>query len=130
MVEPRWISLEAAQILHEMQIDEFGGSHGIRDVGLLDSALARPLNLFAYEDGVTLARLAASYCFGISRNHSFIDGNKRVAYVVARTILIKNGFDVVSTYDDKLSAMRSVASGTMTETELADWYAERVAPIE
>jgi death-on-curing protein len=62
MMEPGWISLEAAQILHDLQIDEFGGSHGIRDIGLLDSALGRPLNLFAYEEEATLARLAASYC--------------------------------------------------------------------
>ena len=129
MEEPRWITLEAAILLHELQIAEFGGSDGVRDVGLLDSAMARPKNLFLYGDDVTVSRLAASYCFGISRNHPFIDGNKRVAYVVARTFLQKNGNDIVASAAEKIETMLAVASGEMPEEALADWFAAHAAPV-
>lgn len=130
MEEPRWITIEAAILLHGLQIAEFGGSDGVRDLGLLDSALARPRNLFLYEEDVSITRLAASYCFGISRNHPFIDGNKRVAYVVSRTFLRKNGHDIVASVADKIAAMLALASGQMTEGELAHWFADHFAAIE
>jgi len=129
MEEPRWITLEAAILLHEFQIADFGGSDGVRDLGLLDSAMARPRNLFLYEADVPFSRLAASYCFGISRNHPFIDGNKRVAYVVAITFLKKNGHDIVATTTEKIETMLAVASGNMSEEALAEWFAARTAPI-
>lgn len=129
MQEPRWISLDATLHLHTAQIAAFGGSDGVRDLGLLDSALNRPRNLFFYsEEPVPYSRLAASYCFGISRNHPFVDGNKRVAYVVARTFLIKNGHDLAASYEDKLETMLAVASGEMSEESLTDWFARHVAP--
>lgn len=128
-MEPRWISKEAALLLHEMQIGEFGGSKGIRDLGLLESALARPINLYLYEDDVPLSRLAASYCFGISRNHPFVDGNKRVAYVVARTFLKLNNQDLVGTYSMKLDTMMALASGALDEEHLAIWFQEHTEPL-
>lgn len=128
MDEPRWITLEAAILLHEFQIDEFGGSDGVRDVGLLDSAMMRPRNLLLYEGDVPLSRLAASYCYGISRNHPFIDGNKRVAYVVARTFLQKNGHDIEATVAEKIETMLAVASGEISEETLAVWFADHTAP--
>jgi death-on-curing protein len=112
-----------------MQIGEFGGSKGIRDLGLLESALARPINLYLYEDDVSLSRLAASYCFGISRDHPFVDGNKRVAYVVARTFLKLNNHDLGGTYNTKLDTMMALASGTLDEDQLAIWFQEHTAPI-
>lgn len=130
MREPRWISLEAAVILHNDQIAAFGGSDGVRDNGLLDSALTRPRNLFLYEEGISLSQLAASYCFGISRNHPFVDGNKRVAYVVARTFLIKNGYDLTATKEEKLSTMLALASGKLSEEELSGWFAGHVVPLD
>jgi death on curing protein len=108
---------------------EFGGSAGVRDLGLLDSALARPKNLFVYEDSVPLYQLAASYCFGISRNHPFVDGNKRAAYVVARTFLRKNGFDIVAPYSAKLETMLALASGQLTEEALARWFSTHVVSL-
>ncbi|MBL7644769.1 MAG: type II toxin-antitoxin system death-on-curing family toxin [Candidatus Hydrogenedentes bacterium] len=129
MDEPRWITLEAAILLHEFQIAEFGGSDGVRDVGLLDSAMTRPRNLFLYELDVPLSRLAASYCYGISRNHPFVDGNKRVAYVVARTFLQKNGHDIVASPAEKIKAMLALASGQMPEDELVHWFAEHFVSL-
>lgn len=91
--------------------------------------MTRPRNLFLYEVDVPLSRLAASYCYGISRNHPFIDGNKRVAYVVARTFLQKNGHDIVATAAEKIETMLAVASGEMTEDGLATWFADRFVSL-
>ena len=82
MKEPEWIAYDVVLAIHEAQLAEHGGSPGIRDQGLLDSALARPQNLHVYSEGATLAQLAASYAVGIAKNHGFIDGNKRTTWVV------------------------------------------------
>ena len=82
MKEPEWVSYDVVLAIHEAQLAEHGGSPGIRDQGLLDSALARPQNLHVYSEGATLAQLAASYAVGIAKNHGFIDGNKRTTWVV------------------------------------------------
>ncbi|MEO6911644.1 MAG: type II toxin-antitoxin system death-on-curing family toxin, partial [Edaphobacter sp.] len=87
MGEPRWISRRAVLAIHSEQLAEHGGSDGIRDETLLESALAKPLNVFAYAHEPNVFRLAASYAFGIARNHAFIDGNKRTALVVSITFL-------------------------------------------
>lgn len=128
MNEPRWISTESAILMHSCQIEEFGGSDGLRDRGLLESAMARPKNLFAYGEMVTMSQLAAAYCFGISRNHPFVDGNKRVAYVVARVFLQKNGFDITASYQEKLDTMLALASGKMSDTALDEWFAQVTVP--
>lgn len=115
--------------IHHRQIAQYGGSEGLRDPGLLDSALNRPINLFLYEGLVPLSRLAASYCFGISRNHPFVDGNKRVAYVAARVFLLLNGLNIAPTEDDIVDTMLGVASGILNEDALAQWFEAHVAPI-
>lgn len=126
--EPLWITIEMALEMHSRQIARYGGSDGVRDLGLLDSALNRPRNLFLYEGPVSMARLAASYCFGISRNHPFIDGNKRVSFVAARSFLLANGCNITATEEEKVETMLAVASGDMPEETLAEWFASHMAP--
>ena len=122
MPEIIWLLEEAVRAIHERQISEHGGSSGIRDEGLLLSALARPQHLLAY--GVPppdAAALAAAYAFAIARNHPFIDGNKRTALVAARTFLLINGFDLEASQGEKYLTFLRLAKGSLTEEELANW---------
>lgn len=122
-----WLLEETITAIHHRQIAEHGGSEGLRDEGLLLSALARPQNLFAYGEPVPdLAALAAAYAYGIARNHPFVDGNKRTALVAARTFLILNGVDLEATQDDKVLTFLSLAEGAVSEEELADWVRKRI----
>lgn len=116
-----WIHEETAAGIHSRQIAEHGGSDGIRDQGLLQSALARPQNLLAYGEDVDLAALAASYAYGIAKNHPFIDGNKRTALVVMRTFLAANGAEFVASQQDKYITILKLAEGSLEEDELAEW---------
>ena len=117
-----WLLEETLTAIHHRQIAEHGGSEGLRDEGLLLSALARPQNLLAYgEPPPDLASLAAAYAYGIARNHPFVDGNKRTALVAARTFLILNGVDLEATQDDKVLTFLTLAEGAISEEELADW---------
>ncbi len=116
-----WVNVNAVHPIHERQIAEHGGSSGVRDEGLLLSALARAENLYAYGDNVDLAALAASYAFGIAKNHPFIDGNKRTALVVMRTFLLLNGAEFVATPEDKYTTILKLAEGAISEEELAAW---------
>lgn len=128
MKEPIWIREVEALAFHAQQIALFGGSDGIRDRGLLDSALARPKNLFAYsEKALTMADLAAAYAVGISGNHPVIDGNKRTAMAVAFVFLEFNGFPVTATQEDACLTFLSLAAGEITESELAIWLAEHTS---
>jgi death on curing protein len=122
-----WLLEETLTAIHHRQIAEHGGSEGLRDEGLLLSALARPQNLLTYgEPAPDLASLAAAYAYGIARNHPFVDGNKRTALVAARTFLILNGVDVEATQDDKVLTFLNLAEGTVSEEELADWIRKRI----
>jgi death-on-curing protein len=122
-----WLLEGTLTAIHHRQIAEHGGSEGLRDEGLLSSALARPKNLLAYsEPPPDLASLAAAYAYGIARNHPFIDGNKRVALVAARTFLILNGVDLDATQDDKFLIFLNLAEGAISEKELADWIRNRL----
>jgi death-on-curing protein len=121
--EPIWIREIEALAFHTQQIALFGGSDGVRDGGLLDSALARPRNLFAYsETAVTMAELAAAYAFGISANHPFVDGNKRTAMQTAFVFLEFNGHAVTASQEDACLRFLRLASGEITEDELAQWF--------
>lgn len=127
MTEIVWLLEETLTAIHHRQIAEHGGSEGLRDEGLLSSALARPQNLFAYGEPLAdLASLAAAYAYGIARNHPFIDGNKRTALVAARTSLILNGVDLDATQDDKFLTFLNLAEGAVSEEELADWIRKRI----
>lgn len=128
MDEPEWLTDEVAQQIHELQLAEHGGIAGIRDVGLLSSALSRPRNVLAYVSGTDLAALAASYATGIARNHPFLDGNKRTAAVVAETFLEINGWLMKANDDEWFATMLSLATGELSEEQLATWLREHVRP--
>jgi death-on-curing protein len=122
--EPVWIRKGDALALHEQQIVLFGGAAGVRDAGLLESALARPRDLFTYaERPVTMAELAAAYAFGISSNHPFLDGNKRTAMHVSFVFLEFNGVHVLATPPDACLTFLGLAAGEISEPELAPWFA-------
>ncbi|HSN63219.1 MAG TPA: type II toxin-antitoxin system death-on-curing family toxin [Azonexus sp.] len=114
-----WIEESVVWAVHEAQLAEHGGSAGVRDPGLLASALARPLNLAAY-DGEA-AGLAAAYGFGIARNHPFIDGNKRTAFVCAELFLALNGYQLQAEDANCVSTMLALAAGEISEAEFAAW---------
>lgn len=123
MQEPYWISLEAAVAFHERQLAEHGGGAGVRDEGLLESALAKPQNLFLYSDGqVDLAAMAASYAYGIATNHPFIDGNKRTALVVSFVFVEMNGYMMTASEVDAYTTILALAAGDLSEDELAAWF--------
>ena len=118
---PIWIEIREAEAIHERLIAEHGGQDGIRDRNLLESALARPKQLFADGDRPSLAQLAASYAFGIARKHPFIDGNKRVALVVAFAFLELNGWIVNTSQEDTYLHIISLAAGELDEPGCAEW---------
>lgn len=116
-----WISLDAVLAIHDEQVAEHGGIRGTRDLGVIDSALARPRNLVAYGKP-DAASLAASYAFGLCSNHGFLDGNKRTAYVVAETFLDLNGHAMNASDQAVVNTMMAVASGSMPEEQLVEWF--------
>jgi death on curing protein len=126
--EPRWPTSSVALGIHADQISKHGGSKGLRDRGLLESALERPRNRRRYEPDSDLAQLAASYGFGIARNHPFIDGNKRVAFQAMYVFLGLNGLRIESREEEVVSLMLSVASGDTDEPEFASWLRENTVP--
>ena len=111
---------------HDRQLAEHGGGAGLRDAGALDSALARPRNRWEYGED-DLAVLAAAYAFGIARNHPFVDGNKRTAWVVARGFLRLNGLKFESEPLDVINTVLALAAGELAEDELADWFRTHLA---
>lgn len=120
MTASRWIDRAVLIAVHEMQLSEHGGGAGLRDLALLESALAKPLNLAAYGEPDACA-LAAAYGYGIARNHAFIDGNKRAAFVAVELFLRLNGWQLVAFDADCVLTMLAVATGDITESEFADW---------
>lgn len=120
-----WVSLAVAQAAHAEQLVEHGGGEGVRDAGLLESAMARPQHLLAY-DATDAAALAAAYAFGIARNHPFVDGNKRTAAVVSETFLVLNGCVLGASDVELVVAFLTLAAGDLSEDELADWFRTRL----
>jgi death on curing protein len=127
--ELRWISKRAVLALHSEQLAEHGGSDGIRDESLLDSALAKPQNVFAYAESPSIFTLAASYAFGIARNHAFIDGNKRTALVVSILFLNRNGWDIEAPREEVYYTFLNLAAGSVSEEELAVWFRAHAVEI-
>lgn len=129
MDDPIWIGPELAEAIHARQLAEHGGADGVRDRGLLESALSRPRHLFAYETPTPpIPALAAEYAFGIARNHPFIDGNKRTAYVVCRTFLKLNGYDFTASQADRYVAILELAAGDMEHDAFSQWLADHTEP--
>jgi death-on-curing protein len=126
--EPLWLSRQAIEIIHDEHLAEHGGAAGIRDAGLLESALARPQNLFAYGEGDTCV-LAATYATGAVRNHPFVDGNKRTGFLAAYTFLGLNGLDLIAPIPEVIVMTLDLASGEMPEEGFAAWLRDRTEPV-
>ena len=126
----QWIWIEEAVVwaVHEAQLAEHGGSAGVRDAGLLASALARPRNLAAYGDPDAPA-LAAAYGYGIARNHPFIDGNKRTAFVCTELFLVLNGMQLIADDANCVATMLALAASDITEAAYADWLRNHTASL-
>lgn len=121
----RWIHPDVIFAVHDRQLGEHGGSEGIRDAGVIESALARPVNLSGYGTP-DAADLAAAYAYGIARNHGFVDGNKRTAWIAARLFLADNGYRLGFEPQDAIRLMEGVAGGSVTEQALAAWFRGRL----
>ena len=121
----KWIDKRVLLLLHDESLAEHGGASGLRDEGLLDSALARPLNLAAYEKP-DVAALAASYAVGLAKNHAFVDGNKRAGFLAAGLFLFLNGRRLIASQSDATVTMLAVASGEMDEPMLAEWIRQNI----
>ena len=126
--EPIWLLPDFVIAVHERLMAEYGGSSGWRDEGLFESALARPIHLFTY-GSPSLTDLAAVYAVGIAKNHAFIDGNKRTAFVAAATFLARNGLRLTASEAEATVAMLRVAESSMTERQFARWLKEHTEPL-
>ena len=123
--EPKWVAASVVFAIHEEQLAEHGGGGEVRDQGLLDSALSRPRNLFAYENA-ELPHLAAAYAYGICKNHPFIDGNKRTSLVVAELFLALNGHALDAADVECVMVWQKLAVGEMDEQGLSQWFAQHI----
>lgn len=127
MKQPLWLLRAVIEAVHDAQLVEHGGATGIRDAGLLDSALARAANLYSYENA-DICALAAAYAFGIVRNHPFVDGNKRTAFLAAYILMSINGLELNADEVSAATAVISLASGALSEADFASWLRANSAP--
>jgi death on curing protein len=125
MTDWRWIAPAVVYAIHDRQLAEHGGQDGVRDRGAIESAFARPQNLALYEEP-DAADLAAAYAFGLARNHGFVDGNKRTAWVIARLFLADNGYRLRYDPTDAVRIVEALASGTVDQHGMAQWFRERL----
>jgi death-on-curing protein len=129
MSEPVWVRPNVLKLLHGESIAEHGGADGLRDEGLFETALARPQNLFAYEGVDDVARLAAAYAFGLAKNHAFVDGNKRIAFIACAMFLRLNGLRLVAEQSEAVLTFLALAAGDLDEKALADWVRKHAKPL-
>ncbi len=129
MREPRWVPRLVLDAVHLDQLREHGGLPGMRDENALEAALARPKQKWFYEEDVDLSTLAAAYGFGIASNHPYLDGNKRVAFLAAATFLGLNDFEIEATEPEVVKVMLALASGQLTEQQLAVWIREHLVRL-
>lgn len=125
--EPKWLGVESVLIMHDEQIAEHGGAAGVRDLGLLESALARPHNAWSYGQGDLIA-LGALCAAGIMRNHPFVDGNKRTGFLAAYAFLYVNGIEIVASEAEVIVQCLALAASEIGEAEFAAWLRENVQP--
>lgn len=132
MTAPKWVSAREAIVIHALQIAEFGGRAGIRDLNMLESALARPINkyLYAAPKKLSIPHLAAVYAMSLLRNHPFVDGNKRVGLVVSAVFLEKNGFSLNASQVNAYHTFMSLADGSLKEGKLVAWYEKNSQPAK
>jgi len=123
--EPKWLGVESVLVMHEEQLAEHGGADGVRDLGLLDLALARPRNAWSYGQ-CDLVALAAFYAAGIMRNHPFVDGNKRTGFLAAYAFLYVNGLEIVADEAEVIVQCFSLAADEIDDAEFAAWLQENV----
>ncbi len=124
--EPKWVEKRALLLLHEESLAEFGGSRGLRDEGLLESALDRARNKYHYDRrGCTIAVLAAAYGFAMARNHPFVDGNKRAAFLSIGVFLAMNGYELRADQVEAITMIEELAAGRIDEAALAEWIGAR-----
>jgi death-on-curing protein len=129
MKEPVWILQEAVIAIHKRQLAEHGGGTGIRDLGLLESAILKPRHVFLYGGGDTsIPQLASAYAFGIARNHPFVDGNKRTALVLSLLFLRLNDWQLNCSPDDLYETFMKLAEGSLSEENLCSWFVEHTNP--
>ncbi len=121
-----WIRKDVVLALHDEQLSEHGGLDGIRDVGMFESALARPQNLAAYYYCNDIAKLGAAFAYGLAKTHPFVDGNKRAAFATAVTFLRLNGHTLTAAFDDCVLTMLAAADGKMSEEALTAWFQANV----
>lgn len=119
---PKWLSLRMALAIHNEASAMFGGLAGVRDQGLLESALDRPRNRRAYEPKATLFEMAAALCHGVVKDHPFLDGNKRTGLLCARAFLFLNGWDFEPDETDEVETIVALAAGKLDQAALADWF--------
>jgi death-on-curing protein len=122
---PKWLTVEQVTVVHDRQLARFGGPPGLRDAGALESAVARPQNKFAYGE-TDLVALAAAYAFGLARNHPFVDGNKRAAFMAMMVFLRKNGVRFAPDPTEAAAVILALAAGEVGEEGLARWIGERL----
>ena len=126
MAQLRWLSRQALDEMHRAQLREHGGRAGVRDAGLIDSALARPRNKATYGRKVGIALLAAAYGYGLARNHGYVDGIKRVAFVAMAAFLRLNGYELSVDEPDVVRTIERLAAGRLTERALASWIRKHI----
>jgi death-on-curing protein len=126
--QPKWIDKRALLLLHDEILATFGGASGLRDDGLLDSALGRAPNQWHYDNSVDFADLAAAYGFGLAKNHAFVDGNKRAAFLAIGLFLAINGKRLHADQVDAIHTILNLAAGTLDEAALAAWIRRHIAP--
>jgi len=124
MKQPRWLLEQTIVALHSLVLEEHGGSSGVRDEAMLASALNRPIDKYNYESECTIFELAAAYSFGLAKNHPFIDGNKRVAFMAGTLFLELNGQEFIAEESDAAFVFERLAAGKIKETSLAKWLEE------
>lgn len=128
MKEPIWLTRAIAEAIHISQIREHGGQYGIRDINLLESAIAHPINRWAYEEESDIVILAAAYGYGLAKNHCFIDGNKRVAFMAMYTFLGLNGYEIEAPEPEVVNLMLGVADSGISEEQLINWLRIHIIP--
>lgn len=129
MNEPKWISEDVVRAIHGMLLSEHGGGVGVRDITLLESALNRAPQKFAYNNKATVFQLAAAYSFGIAKNHPFVDGNKRAAFMAGVIFLEINGYKFYACETESTAIFEGLAGSEISESELSKWFAQNVEKV-